>query len=224
MLICFGHNLDNDAVLCTATESCMYGNVRAKKIICSGLNSCENARIEGDKVRVYGMTSASHADIYASQILGYGHYSLQFADIDTMVTEKLKVSLFGHNTGYGASIICRSGRDCKLVCKSSGCFGTTFFCIAGSICSVVPQDCRPNDYSVTKVRDVNCPIWKTALSYEETMDMKNDLEFIAMENEQIISAENYANKHLVLLILMVGSACFCALYCKFRKNGYETMR
>ena len=114
----------------------MYGNVRARNIVCSGFNSCENARLEGDKVRVYGMTSASHADIYASQVFGYGHYSLQFADIDTMVAPQLKVSLFGYNTGYGATIICRSDRDCKLVCKSSGCFGTTFLCITGSRCTV----------------------------------------------------------------------------------------
>ena len=111
----------------------MYGNLRAQSIVCSGSNSCENARLEGDKVKVYGMNSASHSGIYASQVIGYGYYSLQFAEIDTMTVAELDVSLFGHNTGYGATIICRSGTDCQLKCKSSGCFGTTFLCITGIV-------------------------------------------------------------------------------------------
>lgn len=223
---------DNDVIICGGTDSCLEGNLRAPNIVCSGHNSCENARLEGDKVKVYGINSGSHAEIYASDVFGYGYYSLQFAEIDTLGIAGLKVSLFGYNTGYGATVICRTGSDCKLNCKSSGCFGTTFLCITGSRCTVTPQECRPNDMSVSRVRDTDCPVWKTALSKKKTMtykELRRDLdeyefEFVAIESNQLLSStEDYSNKHLILIILMILSICFCGLYCKFHKNGYESI-
>ena len=210
--------------MCTGAHSCSESDLEAMELICSGNEACTYSNIKVDKIKVYGSNGAAHADIYTANIIAYGYNSLSFSDIDSLDRPILKLQFLGHNTGYGTNIICRSGSDCRLTCKGNGCFGTTFLCIAGSECSVKPDECQANDMHVSTTRGIDCPLWKSSLALSQAVKIRQNVEFIAMDNNQIVMTHNHGNNHIILLFcFMTITICFIGFYYRLQNkdNMYE---
>ena len=206
---------DNDAVICRGTKSCIDSELRAQKILCSADSGCLNSKLVADQIKIYGASSAANSEIYAAKVFGYGYYSLAFAQIDSLGNDKLDIKLFGHQTGYGLVIICREGANCKLTCKSSACYETTFLCVSGSKCGVTPNKCGPDylhsqDY---RLHDADCPYWKISLNVKEDMILlkerrtESKSELFIIDN-RVRNAVHQGIGYQVLIIII----CICVLY------------
>merc|ERR1719362_576133 len=87
---------------------------------------------------------------------GYGFRSMVNAVIDSDGIEIMTVKAFAEWSGDGASMICRSGSQCNLLCKNTGCKGLEYQCLEGSKCTVSPNGCL-SDNSVEIVKGITCP-------------------------------------------------------------------
>ena len=120
---------DNDAVYCTATRACSEATIVANNadVVCSADNSCEYGEISAAALKSYGLRSSAISVIDAASIIGFGSYSLSYADVNSVNRAALSVRLWGDFSGYGATLVCRSGSKCVLDCKGTGCMNEREF-------------------------------------------------------------------------------------------------
>eukprot|EP01084_Bolivina_argentea_P275490 469831_1 len=140
-------------VPCSGSHSCANINglsyINAKTVSCSGSNSCENSHIIAwQNVNCQGSQSCIYTNITAPLVYGSGAYSLYASMIDSLlVTDNtLKIYLRGYQSGFGATIICRTGDICNIYCYNNGCEMLYVECEQNSNCNILLNN---NDPSIT---------------------------------------------------------------------------
>ena len=168
--------LDNDAVYCMATRACAEATISGKEVLCSGDRSCEYGEIQANVVKSFGAYSSAYSVIDATTITAYGYYSMSYSDVDSVNRATLSVKLWGDYSGYGTTLVCRSGSECSLSCKGTGCMGAEMLCLYGSKCSVDPMECEPNDATDIVHGGDWCPKWRSASTRKDTIQVIEQLE------------------------------------------------
>jgi len=169
---CYQSSIDvGDSVKCRSTQSCASSAVNSgDTVYCEGSHSCAQSDISGNAARLYGHYAAAMSSITDTQtVTASGYNSLLFATVDSNDLTKMEVRVDGLNAGYGASVVCRDGATCKLVCGLNGCDHLDFYCFHGADCNISPSGCVDGKQvnSVDEVDGTVCPTVKWS-KYETT--------------------------------------------------------
>lgn len=167
----------------------------ATEVRCQGAFGCAEAEIRnaGDKFYVYGVAGFSDAvikddgaelmkcygffsclrsEVYnVSTLYVGGLYGFAYSEIDSEDIDALNVYFTGLHASYGASVYCRNGSSCELVCGSYyGCtVNTTMYCYEGSSCDYDCDDCA-YDSCPTVYDENDDSSWKHIYSNVDTFD------------------------------------------------------
>jgi len=227
---------DNDAVYCTATRSCSEATIVANTadVVCSADKSCEYGEISAASLKSYGLRSSAFSVIDAANIIGFGSFSLSYADVDSVNRASLSVRLWGDFSGYGATLVCRSGSQCAVDCKGSGCMHSELLCLYGSTCEVEPAECDVNnDNEQIVAQNTYCPQWRSAYTMKESLAFveslvavprshtKSDARWSVLRDELVVAArkERYC---MILVVAMAAWVIVAAVYvgvARCRRNG-----
>lgn len=157
---------------CSGLYSCFKAEIISSDTIdCDGIRSCESATLQtSDALVCDGEKSCQYADIEAFNIYGNGELSLYDAVIDSNDNNYIYVRVNGINAGKDATVICRSGKVCKIYCSGNGCDGLNLNCLSGSTCSVTPSSCTVNTDGAV-IDGITCPLWtiSTSLAQDEIL-------------------------------------------------------
>lgn len=215
---------DNDAVYCMATRACAEATISGKEVLCSGDRSCEYGEIQANVVKAFGAYSTAYSVIDASSIIAYGFYSLSYSDVDSVNRGALNVKLWGDYSGYGTTMVCRSGSTCSLSCKGTGCMGAELLCLYGSTCTVSPVGCEPNDATDIVQSGSWCPKWRSASTRRDTIKAIEQLEAkqrsfdFGVLKEQLVEQRRWDQLNVVMISalaiwLSVGVAYLLCRHC-----------
>eukprot|EP01084_Bolivina_argentea_P066192 120660_1 len=138
---------------CANIDKSSISYIDARSISCYGSNSCQNTNIrtgyrEVEYIGCFGDKSCSSANISARNIYAHGSQSLYGSTIDSNDFNGyvLTVYLDGYQSGFGATIICRSGDTCNIYCYFNGCQMLFVFCEDDMDCNVI---LNTNDPTIT---------------------------------------------------------------------------
>ena len=109
----------------------------------------------------------------------YGFQSILNAVIDSQVKE-IVVKAFGEAAGKGATLICRAGATCSLLCKNSGCLDMEYRCLPGATCNISPALCD-EDNSMEEVKGVQCPTRTVGIQKDETEEIEEESQKILVK-------------------------------------------
>ena len=160
-------------------------NNRINSIACGGGHGCTESTIRNvDTLNLYGASSAISSTIKGTALIkGYGFGSFHRATIDSDGIPTMTIKAFGWYSGVGATVICRSGTICHLVCRNDACNTLNFQCLAGSTCNISPSGCKL-DNSVANVNGIICPSVTDGTTKVETLPFDDRWEN-EEENEYI---------------------------------------
>jgi len=204
---------DNDAVYCTATRSCSEATIVANNadVVCSADNSCEYGEISAAALKSYGLRSSAFSVVDAASIIGFGSYALSYADVDSVNRASLSMRLWGDFSGYGATLVCRSGSKCVVDCKGSGCMDSELLCLYGSTCEVEPAECEVNSDRDQIVAGTYCPKWRSAYSKRESLAFVETLTLVGarrarwavLRDELVVEARRERYYEVVVVVMAV---------------------
>eukprot|EP01084_Bolivina_argentea_P019820 36850_1 len=149
---------------CYGSHSCAnidgLSYINAEYVRCFGSNSCQNSNIiASENVGCYGSQSCISTNLSVPNIFGKGAYSLYESIIDSRFvinfnSQTLNVYLYGYQSGFGATIICRAGDVCNIYCYNNGCEMLYVECEENSDCNILLNN---NDASITipPITDMN---------------------------------------------------------------------
>ena len=85
-----------------------------------------------------------------------------------------QLTLSGDKAGDSATVICRSGKECNIIClAATGCSGLDYVCESGATaCNVEPSGC---DGTVTKYEGIDCPSITNTANADEYMAKKYEV-------------------------------------------------
>ena len=120
---------------CTATRACSEATIVANNadVVCSADSSCEYGEFSAAAPKSYGLRSSAFSVIDAASFIGFGSYSLSYADVDSVNRAALSVRLWDDFSGYGATLVCRSGSKCVLDGKGTGCMDEREFRVVAEL-------------------------------------------------------------------------------------------
>ena len=182
---------------CTGYNSCRSSTITTSNgnLDCMGEYTCASSDItvvqknaNNDAiVSIYGRLGAYYSTISADVVKAYGNHAIYAATIDSEGRSDLLVEAYSPMAASYSRIICRSGSECMLKCKGTGCFYANYICLPGAKCQVRPKKCKPN--AGGSYKGVDCPMITNTLT-EDTLDahlkelegrMINDEEFKKLE-------------------------------------------
>eukprot|EP01084_Bolivina_argentea_P237802 399552_1 len=126
-------------VQCRGSYSCANINgssyIHAANVHCFASNSCQNSNIKAnDVVYCHGSESCVHSNITAQSVIAQGLHSLYESIIQSNAT--LSVHLPGYQSGFGGTILCKSGDICTVYCYYNGCQMLNLECEENSVCNI----------------------------------------------------------------------------------------
>ena len=166
---CYNTNMSVANVAhCDGAYGCSDAEISGEtQVRCQGKFACSDATVTdaGDIMYVYGVNgfykgllddygaeamkcfgffSCPYAEVYkTSNLYVGGLYGFAYSEIDSEDVEDLNVYFTGLHASYGASVYCRNGSTCEVVCGANyGCSdNTTIYCYEGSDCGYDCDDC-----------------------------------------------------------------------------------
>jgi len=179
---CQEAQINSSSVDCDGSYSCKEASITSNgNIKCLGDYSCQKAlSLNASTIIARGSCSAMRSKIYANTIQGSGYDSLYAAEIDSIGRDYVTVQAYGYNAAEIATFICRSGSECNLDCKTSGCYNLDYVCIDGAICNIDPVECQSG--IISKYQSVDCPIVTYAASDYEVDEFLTQKE---IENKEL---------------------------------------
>ena len=181
---------------CEGYQACFRSDIKSTSysgyFICSGLYSCGEATIQAEIITCYGKFSCARSDeinatdfitveayfgaarstLYADEIRVYGHKGLFLSTVDSIGRDNLKIESYAHLGMDSASIICRDGSNCTLICATTGCKGAEYICENGAVCNIEPVEC---DGTRDAYQGIDCPTRTTIDDGDDYMEMKYEL-------------------------------------------------
>ena len=184
-----------DSVYCDGNVSCKQSEITAlSTIYCAGTDGCNEAIIHSHSVHLLGYNTAFQSKIYANTVKAFGNYAFAHAVIESINNTALAIESYGIYSGYGASIICRSGSECTLKCKNNGCLNLDFLCLSGSQCAVTPNVCDENNI-VASYEGTDCPKWYTSNSAEEDDAYLDMIRYTAPDAFRLVCSHSFITHH-----------------------------
>eukprot|EP01084_Bolivina_argentea_P035012 64912_1 len=156
-----------DSLSCEGSYSCAnidgLSHINGERIECSGSNSCQNSNIisnENINENIYvscgGSQSCIYTNITTPIVSVSGAYSLYASIIDSqfVINNELNVYLYGYQSGFGGTILCRAGDICNIYCYNNGCEMLYLECEQNSDCNILLNN---NDAHITipPIRNLN---------------------------------------------------------------------
>eukprot|EP01084_Bolivina_argentea_P019821 36852_1 len=181
---------------CANIDKLSYINVGY--VVCRGSNSCQNSNIIANGgVHCRGSQSCIYTNISTTNVHAFSAYSLYASVIDSqLVTDSLNVHLYGYQSGFGATVICRAGDICNIYCYNNGCEILYVECEQNSECNILQgyemgmmeeRRILLNDSSITipPITDMN--------EYDYTFyDIKYDTQTLNITNNKLCdNASNF---------------------------------
>merc|ERR1719461_650266 len=148
-----------NSIYCNGNSGCMEASLNAyDRVSCGGLESCAGSTIKANRVDLYGSNSGSDSKIFAAEVNVYGAGAAKRALFDSLGQEKMKINFIAEMGGTGGTVTCRSGSECTLSCRNTGCKGLELQCENGANCLVTPSTCLNDHNAGNKMPDgIYCP-------------------------------------------------------------------
>ena len=183
----------SSSVGCNGLFSCAFIDnfyVGAGSIACTAELSCSNSRItiaqQGSSISCHGDRSCSNSTIFGDIFYIDGNLGVADSILHNLY-DGGTFNLWGADSGYNTTIICKNGTSCDIICYSSACNHLTLLCEYGDDNCGFNMDCSYAEHSD------NCPD-----GYYMSFDMVSliDVSFSTHENSDLCSGSTiYAESY-----------------------------
>lgn len=202
--------VSTSAVRCDGQSSCAWGDIIAQSITCASYGACMQSTLS------------------AAVINAWGYSSVQSATMDSTGLRSMKVNAMGHRVGYAATVLCRSGSTCTVVCSGTGCENMGYVCEDGAQCSCEGASCPDIVASESLLRErevmeVPDDIMQRLVS--QVGEEKAQRAFVVVDGQSHAVETGLADSAVLLCVAGVGVGVLAvAFYAGKGKGGYEALK